>query len=110
MTRSEKPWRPRRLLLTLLDESDATLVCAQTVVMARALEAEVSGVLVEESALFELAALQICAEIGAVTGRFRHMDEEALIARAQRRAALFRRELEALQETLGRPVPPLRVL
>jgi len=109
MTDEELFWRPRRLLLALLEDADSTLVCAQTVTMARAFETEVSGILVEETAIFELAALTVCAEVGAVTRRFQQLDPEGLAARADRRAALLRREIEALEASLGQAVP-LRVL
>ena len=102
-------WRPRRLLLTLLEDADSTLVSAQAAALAGALEAEVAGVLVEEEALFELAALTVCAEVGSVTGQFQRIETTPIRARARRSANLYRREMEALQERLGRPVP-LRVL
>src|SRR5690625_6731541 len=76
MTDEELFWRPRRLLLALLEDADSMLVCAQTVTMARAFETEVSGVLVEENAIFELAALTVCTEVGAVTRRFQQLDPE----------------------------------
>ncbi|HLS69254.1 MAG TPA: hypothetical protein VK035_07915 [Kiloniellales bacterium] len=101
--------RPRRLLLTLLEDADSRVVLSQTAILARAFEAEISGVLVEEETLFELAALTVCAEVGAVTRQFQQIDATTLAARARRSASLFRREMEALQETIGRPIP-LQVL
>lgn len=105
MTEEDLSWRPRRLLLALLEDADTTLVCAQTVTIARAFETEVSGVLVEETALFELAALTVCAEVGAVTRQFQPIEASSLAAQSERRAARFRRKLQALEASLERPVP-----
>ncbi len=104
MTDAALFWHPRRLLLTLLEDADCTLACAQTLALARAFEAEVTGILVEETSIHELAALTVCTHVGAVTGRFQQLDATRLAAQAERRAALLRQQVEALEAELGRRV------
>lgn len=98
-------WRPRRLLLSLSEEGDTGPVLTRMAGLARSLEAEVTGVLVEEAALYDLAALAFGTEVGAVTRRPRHLEAAELAAQARRRETAVRRALAGLAERLGRPVP-----
>ncbi|WP_366554418.1 hypothetical protein [Aquibaculum sediminis] len=105
MSPASEPWRPRRLLLSLSEESDPGPLLTRMAGLAHSLETEVMGVLVEEAALYDLAALAFSTEMGAVTRRPHHLEAAELAARARRQEAAVRRALEGLGERLGRPVP-----
>lgn len=104
MIETRGPWRPKRLLLEILADADRRAVLTQAGALARALEAEIAGVFVEEADLFDLAALPLGSEMGSVSRRLRPIETATLAAETTRSAAAFRREFATLAEALGRSV------
>lgn len=105
MTNTKVVWRPRRLLLDLLAAEDRRGLLDQAARLARALEADIAGYVVEDSALFDLAGLPFGTEIGAVSRRQRAVETDSLSAAMARSVAACRRDLARLADSLGHAVP-----